>query len=155
MKVAIIYDSKTGTTAECANLLAQRLDDADVFDLAQETPILSLYDKIVIGGYVRYGGINTSSRDFITDNEDQLLNKDISCFLCCIERDKAEHFVHKFYAKKIVKKIKLVGSFGATLPIDQLKGISKIVAKSYLKKLPAPPAIDTAAIDRFAEELKK
>ena len=155
MKIAIIYDTKTGTTAQCAKLLSEKLEDADLFYLAEEAPVLSIYDKIVIGGYVRYGGINISSRDFIMEHEDLLEKKDVSLFLCCVEKEKVSQMVHRFYSKRVMKNVTNIACFGASLPLDKLKGFAKIAARSMLKKLPAPPCIDREAIERFAEELKK
>lgn len=153
MKIAVLYDSKTGNTEKAAQLLCDCLPDCHAYNFTEEVPTLSDFDKIIIGGYIRYGGINNSSRDFVFNNEDILEHKNISLYLCSIEKDKTESQCRKFYSKRIIKNVRFFGAFGGDIPLNKLHGFQKILASKMIKKLNSPPELDVSAIRSFAEKL--
>ena len=54
MNAAVIYSSKTGTSARCAARLAEHLE-ADLLEISGDFPDIAAYDAVLLGGGVRMG----------------------------------------------------------------------------------------------------
>lgn len=52
MNAAVIYSSKTGTSARCAARLAEHLE-ADLLEISGDFPDIAAYDAVLLGGGVR------------------------------------------------------------------------------------------------------
>lgn len=70
MKILIAYVSKSGTTAECAELLRRQFPGSDVTlsDLAAELPDVTAYDAVIAGSYIRFGKTDRHFREFLARN---------------------------------------------------------------------------------------
>ena len=69
MKTVILYETKTGTTEKCANLLAEKLNDVTVINLRKGALDLNSFDCIIVGGSIRIGALNKYAKKFIEKNK--------------------------------------------------------------------------------------
>ena len=69
-RIRIAAASTTGTTRQCAALLADRLPNgwAEVCDLERERPSPDGYDLAVVGGSVRMGRLHKAARQYLNTN---------------------------------------------------------------------------------------
>lgn len=85
MKTLVLYSSKYGTTASCANHISQALA-CDLHSLDDKPKIdLKNYDQIVLGSSVYMGKLRKPMTQFIEANATSLKDKSITFFFCCNE----------------------------------------------------------------------
>ncbi|MBN2418634.1 MAG: flavodoxin [Deltaproteobacteria bacterium] len=83
-KICILYDSVTGSTAEIADLLKNKLSEqSPAIDIIPISPNfdLSEYDTVIIGSPLRFGGFTSRIRKFINKNKDILKDKQIFIYI--------------------------------------------------------------------------
>lgn len=85
VKLLIAYASKTGTAAECAEMLKNMLHGLEitVADLAKERPDPLAFDIAVIGSSVRFGKLRREAATYLQEQEACLLQIPHALFLCC------------------------------------------------------------------------
>lgn len=158
MKTIIAFASKTGTTEKCARRLAGILDDAKIVDLTKETPTITSYDLIVVGGSIRMGTLHKSAKEFIEANQDQLERKKIAFFICNGFLDQAAEALEKNIPSALRKKALAVASFGGELDVTKQKGMDKMMlklaSKSEAAKRNPKPRILEDRIKEFAAKLQ-
>jgi len=102
MKTIVIYSSKSGAARECAELLAEKMKDCAVCDLAKETPDIDAAETIIIGSGVRMGTIYRPVRKFIKENLENILSKRTAIYLCNAEPGTYEKTVEKNIPAQLV-----------------------------------------------------
>jgi len=119
MKVLVAYCSRYGTARYCASVIAQRLTaPVDVVDLdATRTIDIAPYGLVVIGGSVYAGDIERRIVSFCESHRDQLLQKPLAVYLCCLyQGERALRQLHAAYPDWV-----LAHAFQAALPGGQLR----------------------------------
>ena len=154
MDILIVYAGKTGTTEKCAGIIGQKLKNAKVVNLLQESPDIRNYDIIIIGGSVRYGRINSKARNFINKNKSALLGKKTAYYICCGFADGGKKYLEESIDKELLDNSVAYETFGGELDENKQKGLDKLVAKFVHKaiedgKIKAKPEILYDNIDRF------
>ena len=84
MKCLIVYCSSHGTTEKAVRFLSERLEgEVLAVDLKREKEKfdLSSFDTFIIGGSIHVGNIQRKIKQFIRNNFDTLLEKDVGLFL--------------------------------------------------------------------------
>jgi len=158
MNTLIVYAGKTGTTEKCAGIIAQKLKNTTVVNLLQETPDISKYDIIIIGGSVRYGRINSKARNFINKNKAVLLEKKTAYYICCGFADGGKKYIEESIDKELLDNSITYEVFGGELDVNKQKGLDKLVAKFVHKaietgKIKAKPEILYDNIDKFVTRI--
>lgn len=85
MKILIVYASRHGTAAWCAERLQNALTGLDVTAVNLETsdaPDPAEYDAVVFGSSVYYGKLLPSARRFLAEKKEVLLSRPLGLFLC-------------------------------------------------------------------------
>ncbi len=88
MSVLIAFRGRYGTTAGCARDLAALLrSPCTLADLARTPSVdISSFDTVVIGGAIYGGKILPPVTDFCERHRDELLEKKVGVFICCLSR---------------------------------------------------------------------
>ena len=168
MKILIAYSSKSGTTRECAEVLAKKLSPQTptLADLENETPDITNYDLVIIGGYVRMGKLSKTTVKYIKDNAAILEETMHAFFLCCGLPESTDYYFEKAISRSLLNNSIANMSFGGELRIKQQKGFDKLWAKMILASIKnnnisenmneeqAIPAIVPENISRFADEIR-
>jgi menaquinone-dependent protoporphyrinogen oxidase len=123
MKILIAYASVTGTTTECVRLLRHFLQRRrpTVVDLTQDTPDLSEYDTVIVGGPVRHAKLHPTVASFIANHAEALKEKRTAYFIVCGFADEAEEQIEKIFPKDLREAAFDVLSFGGTLDVSRQK----------------------------------
>ena len=121
MKLLIAYATVTGTTTECVRLLRHFLQrrKPTIVDLEQETPDLSEYDAVVVGGPVRHAKLHPAVADFIRKNAEELKRKKTGYFIVCGFADEAEEQIDKIFPRDLQDAAFDTVSFGGTLDVSK------------------------------------
>ncbi len=132
MKIKIIYSTKSGTVADCVELLKNELDmcfiDSSRVEDCREVP--DGYDMIIIGFYVRFGKPSKAMRRFITDNYEKLKKQKLGIFICCGYSDSFDEYVEKNLPLPLKEHAFEISCFGGRLEPSYNKGIEKMFVKT-------------------------
>ncbi len=130
MKVLIAYTSKTGTTAMCAEMLADILkakNEVTLCDMNKETADLpEKFDAVVLGSSVRMARISKNVKMYIKDNIETLNKMPCAFFLCCGLPDDFEDYIDMQLPKKFVPSHGTY-CFGGELKPDKAKGLDRFI----------------------------
>ena len=154
MKTAVCYATKTGTTEKCANRLKELLPEADLFNIEKDSPDLSKYDCIVIGGSIRMGHLHRAAKKLIQGNKSLLMTKKYAFFICNGFPEQAENFFLQNIDKDLLEHSLCVSSFGGEVDLGKMKGMDKFIAKAVMNTIKNPeerPQINENTIEEFAK----
>ena len=168
MKIVIAYSSKSGTVRECAEDLAKRLapNDVTLADLDTDTPDLTSFEIIIVGGYVRMGKLSKKMTRFISENQNLLRETMHAFFLCCGLPESTEYYFEKAIPHDLINSSISNACFGGDLRVNKQKGLDKFIAKMIIKEIKnnnisedmndemAIPAVLPENISRFADEIR-
>ncbi|MEJ5228843.1 MAG: flavodoxin domain-containing protein [Pseudothermotoga sp.] len=157
MKTLILYDTYTGTTEKCANLLAQNLNDAEVVNISkQKVPSLEAYDLVVLGTYVHAGKISKKIQDFCRKNLEILKTKKIGIFFCMLRGDQGiEEYTKANFSEDLLKAVKVKEYFGGELNYEKMNFFFRFILKQIEKKTKPQLGIKPERISSFAKRLKE
>jgi menaquinone-dependent protoporphyrinogen oxidase len=158
MKTLIVYASKYGTTRKCAEKLAKQLQNqVDLWDLKTGMPIdLSEYYRIVIGGPIYAGKIRKRVRDFVSQHQAYLLQKELGLFICCLdESEVANQQYNSAYPEELRKHAKASGLFGGEVIMEQMNFLERSIMKMIAKDKVNVSKINEEAIANFATKLQQ
>lgn len=141
MAVLVIYATKTGTTEQCVNVLAEEIANCITCNIQIEKPIIEDYDCIILGAGVRDGKIYKPIRDFIKKNHDALLAKKMGYFICNEKPKETADIIERNIPADLLEAAVCIESFGGYKAYaapkegsDQLKGISVDKIKAFSEK---------------------
>lgn len=163
MRTLIVFASKTGTSAECASQLAQKLDgEVSLCQLGKDRlPSIDNFDRIVVGGSIRIGKIHRQVTSFINQNKDILLTKPLGLFICCMaDGETAEQQLGNAYPAELLEHAKAKGLFGGCYKFSRMgwlnrKMIQMIEKQQTGQEISTHEDIDKTkpdAIEKFALE---
>ncbi|MGN1044516.1 MAG: flavodoxin domain-containing protein [Candidatus Methanomethylophilaceae archaeon] len=86
MKALILYSSTTGNTKAVAQYMANKTGGtaADVKDAPAD---ISGYDTVILGSRVHAAGISKNIVKFAEERKDELAQKNVAFYLCCMFTD--------------------------------------------------------------------
>jgi menaquinone-dependent protoporphyrinogen oxidase len=157
MKTAIIFATKHGCTDKCAQTLSNELDSLNkIINVELGDNInLSDYDKVILGGSIHAGMLNKKLKSFITKNTEELLEKKIGLFLCCMyEGEKALEQFQSVFPEQIRNKAIAHGLFGGAFDFDKMNFIEKTIVKKVANVEESVSRINYSNIKSFAEKMK-
>lgn len=133
MNTLILYASKTGTTAACAQTLAQRIPDSTLVNLCAEKPDPSAYDQVIVGGCVRMGALHVDARQYLDGAKPVLLKKRLGIFLCAAFDEKAGAIFENNVDPELRAHALECACFGGEIHFDKLRGFEKLITKMALR----------------------
>jgi len=163
MKIAIVYATKTGTTAQAAGQLADALMsrgfEIALYDLARTRPDLAAADAVALGGSVRMGQWRRRAKRFARAHEAELLQKPLALFLCRMDTDDPRVLLKAQAGEKLTEHAVYAGCLGGMMDLEKLKGfdrfIMKMVQKSEESKgMTAAPGISQEGVNACADALQ-
>ena len=159
MSILIAYASNNSTTEKCAEILAQKLPDSQVYNLAKGKKDISSFDTVVIGSCIRFNNIHKAVIDFIEANLDLLMKKNTAIYLCCVFPEKANQYLLHNFPKKLLNKSVSIHCFGGRLKVKPYKPIDKLVMMTVQKNFKLDKRnfteIDNESIQKMVDEILK
>jgi len=162
MKTAIIFKTKHGTTEKVAYKLAKELSadgsEVRVIDLAKtRQPHLISYERIIIGGSIHVGKIQREIKTFCQRHSDQLCNKKLGLYICCMETDekKRRKEFEDAFSEELKKHASAKGIMGGEFLLEKMNFIERLVVRKIAHTKESVFDIDTDAIEQFLKDIKK
>ncbi|WP_342758802.1 flavodoxin domain-containing protein [Kineothrix sedimenti] len=116
MNTLIVYSTKSGASRECAELLAAKIKDCTICDLARQEPSIESFDMLILGSGVRMGKLYKPMKNFIDKNKKAILSKKTAFFLCNSYPDTFQKIIEKNISKEHVENAVCIESFGGIPP---------------------------------------
>ncbi len=131
MKILIAYASKTGTTRQAAEMLAQGLQNHTVTlaDLSETDPVPGDFDYIVLGGPIRAAKAHKSLRNYLKRREAALCAVPHTLFLCCAYADLFEDYALMTYPAPLLESAEELLYFGGVIDLSLQRGTDKWIAR--------------------------
>lgn len=158
MKTIIIYTTKHGCTQKVADELRQKISGTvETTDLAvNPNPSLDDFDRVIIGGSIHAGKIQKRVRDFCTSNLDNLRDKEIGLFICCMyEHDIAIEQMKNAFPEELHQMAKTEAILGGEFDFGKMNFIEKMMVKKIANVHESVSRIDHKTIERFAKRMEK
>ena len=161
MKTAIIYTSKHGTTERVACAMADKLretDEVTLFSLKKDpNPIISAFDRVVLGAPVYAGKVSAKMKTFCKANEAVLLQKRTGLFVCGMypSKEKQEEELKNAYPQELFTLAKATAFLGGAFLFEQMNFFERAIIKKIAKTTTSVHRIDWEAVDGFIEGLKQ
>ena len=156
MKTLIVYSSKYGCTADCAEYLSTKLSgEVSVVDINKAThPIeLGSFDTIIIGSSVYVGKITKKLRVFCEDNLDLLLSKKVGIFLCCAQPEQANEFLAANFPAALLDSAVTTKVFGSEIRLESIGFFDKMLLKAATTGDYSNLQISNERMDEFIQEM--
>lgn len=158
MKILIVYSSTTGTTAECAEMLSEKLapkhDVTRVNIESEAAPELSEYGMTVVGGSVRYGKFSKKMRKFLSDNREALEKGRTAYFLCCAYTERTDEYFEDMLTAEMRRNAVLTDCFGGTLKVERQKGFfMKLLVRAMRNEIIEHGESDDESATRILPEI--
>jgi len=156
MKTLIIYASKYGCTADCASIIASKLQgDVTVLDINKTVPggELSTYSTVIIGGSVYISKIAKKLRAFCQDNVDTLATKKLGIFLCCALENEADAVLTANFPAALLEKSVSTKVLGSEARLDKMGFLDKTMLKAVSKGDYSGFKILSERVDEFVREI--
>jgi menaquinone-dependent protoporphyrinogen oxidase len=136
MKTLIAYSSKYGCTEKCATALSEKLSgETDLFNLKGGRSVdLNQYDRVVIGGSIYMGKIQKQVSSFCSKNLNQLMDKRIGLFICCMaEGEDAKNELDGAYPQELLKVAVAKEYFGGEFIFKKMNPMYRLIVKKAAK----------------------
>ncbi|MCL2827631.1 MAG: flavodoxin domain-containing protein [Oscillospiraceae bacterium] len=156
MKTLIIYASKYGCTADCANYLKTNLPgDVTLIDINKASGQMELnrFDTIIIGGSVYVSKVSKNLRGFCESNLDLLCKKRVGIFLCCALSEQADEVLHTNFPSALLHHVKTIQTFGSEARLEQMTFLDKTIIKAVTKGDFSKFQISKERMDEFVQEI--
>jgi menaquinone-dependent protoporphyrinogen oxidase len=158
MKTLITYTSTHGCTEKVANELKEKMgSEITMVNLKKDhVPILTDFDRIVIGGSIHAGQVQKRTKEFCTKNMDVLLSKEIGLFICCMyDGEVALKQLREAYPDELHQHAKTSAVLGGAYDFDKMNFFEKMVVKKVSGVKESVLNIDNDAIGKFAKKMDK
>ena len=153
----ILYFGHTGTTKKAAEILKEKLQDAEIFDGTKKLmKDFSRYDMIIFGTNIH---MERPHKHFIKKLK-KLKKKNLTIpfhgFVLSANSSEKIKYMNK--VKELLGDESYIGYFGGELNPDHAKGITRLVIQACIQKLAEDdlplPKLDELAIQDFVDNLK-
>jgi menaquinone-dependent protoporphyrinogen oxidase len=152
MKTLIIYMSNHGTTEKVAEKISNLMgyNRCTLVNLRESNvPSLVDFDKVIIGGSVHMGRVQTKITTWCRDNLNMLLAKKVGLFICCMDREHEEEEFERSFPPALIDHAHAKGIFGGELLYDKMNFIEKLVVKGITKEKKTVSRLNQQAINQF------
>lgn len=157
MKSLIVYCSSHGTTEKAVRFLSESLKgEVLAVDLKREKVKFDLghFDTVIIGGSIHVGNIQRKIKQFIRNNLDTLLERDVGLFLCCMhDGETAIEQFNNAFPQELRKNSTAMGLFGGEFLLSEMNFLEKQIVKKVSGATVDQSNLDYEAIKAFASKL--
>lgn len=156
MNTLIVYGTKYGCAEKCAVELSKEINGkVNLVNLKENNKIaLTNYDYVIIGGSAYIGKIQKEVIEFMNQNLNELINKEIGLFICGAQEGEAmEKEIVENFPAELLKKAKSVKNFGGAFDFKKMNFMEKAIVKKIVKVTSDKSDILYGNIKKLAEEV--
>jgi len=155
----IVYMSNHGTTEKIACMIKDSLKGEQITLINLKTcknPDISKCKKVIIGGSIHMGKIQSELTKFCEKNEELLLTKEVGLFMCCMaDGNYALQEFNGAYAERLRLHAKAKALMGYELNFEKMNPIQKMIMKKKAGTSANVSKINMQALTVFVNDLTK
>lgn len=158
MKTVIVFAGKHGTSEKVAAIIAEKMgkDNCDIFNLKTKPMVdLSKYNRLIIGGSIHAGMMNSAVRKFIAKNMVTILGKKTGLFVCSMNEKEYDKQVAAAFPQMLLSKAVCVKDAGGEFLLEKMNFLERWIVRKVSGVRQPVSNIKYDNIDALIEEIKK
>lgn len=156
MSINIVFQSKHGCTEKAAWELQKHIDqDFYIHDLSKSKKVdLHKADMVILGASIHAGSIQKRMKALMEKKKDQLLEKPLALYLCCMETgDKAKEQFENNFPQSLREHAVATGLFGGAFDFTKMNFLEKSIVKKVAGISESVSNFDGNAIEEFSQTI--
>jgi menaquinone-dependent protoporphyrinogen oxidase len=156
MNTLIVYATTHGTTGKVAQKIKEGLDvPCILINLkTDDLPDLSEYQRIIVGGSIHAGQIQSRIKDFCRKNTLELLQKQLALYICCMhENELAEQQFTNAFPEILRNHAQSKKIMGGEYLFEKMNFFQKVLVRKIAGVNETQSRINEPAICEFISEL--
>lgn len=156
MKTAVLFSTKHGSAARCAEMLAEKAaGDVTVVNV-KEQPVFSLdsFDTVILGASVYMNRIQKEMSLFCSRNSGKLLKKRLGLYICSGARGDQGLEYLKLFGEDLYARAEVKSLFGDEVHWEDMNCLEKLVTRIVSKRKTSSSNLETGNIDSFMEKME-
>lgn len=155
MKTLIVYASKHGTTEKVALQIQQSLNnDVQLLNLKQSQHVdLALFDRVVIGGSIHAGTIQSVVKKFCTKNLVELLQKRVALFMCGMNKPELQAEFDRAFPELLRSHAMSCKMVGGEFIIEKMNFIDRLLVKKITGVTQTVSSLNQEEIDGLVRDM--
>lgn len=154
MSAIVIYSTKHGAAARCADLLREKAGGEVTIANAKDDPDFSDFDRVILGASVYAGKIQREMTDFCVSNRDSLLKKKIGLFICSGDHSEKGREYLKLFGDHIYAHAAARELFGDEIHWESMNFIEKLAMRIIKKSRGSSSNLELDRIDSFVSKME-
>lgn len=136
MKTLVVYGSKYGAAAKCAELIAKGIKgDVKVINLKEESDIkVEDYDKVVIGSSIYAGMIRKEVKIFCEKNKEMLEQKKVAIFISAMSDELMNDYLKNGFGEQLIDRTISTVCCGGILNFKEMNFLERFITKKIMAK---------------------
>lgn len=158
MKTAIIYSTSHGTTEKVCAIIRSKLNPNEtiIYNLKEKPEIdFSMFDVVIMGGSIHAGNIQPRVKNFMQDNMNELVQKKVGLFLCCMNEPDFQKQFEKAFPQQLREHASGKMIAGGEFLFDKMNFIERALVKKISGFKESVSKINLEEIDQFVFQLTK
>ena len=131
MNILILYATRGGATAECAQMLKHKLHPRHTVlcaDIKEQAPSPEEFDVIALGSSITYGRADKRIRRYMKEYASTLNEKQTAVFFCCGYPLQFEEYAKTQIPKGLTPSLS-AHCFGGELKPEKRSGLDKLIVR--------------------------
>jgi len=154
MRTLIAYTTKYGATEQIARRIAERLEDATLYDLRTDSaPDLAGFDCVIVGSPLYAGTARKEATGFVIDNLAMLKDKRLGLFFAGMDADKQAEFLANNYPAEVLDHAITAEHIGGIFDPKKTNFAERLIMKAAAGKSDFQDTINDERIVAFVDAL--
>jgi len=156
MKTAILFSTKHGSAARCAEILAEKAKGEVTVVNVKEKPDFSLdgYDTVILGASAYFNRIQKEMSLFCSRNCGELLKKKLGLYICSGARGEQGLEYLKLFGEDLYSHAEVKNLFGDEVHWEHMNCFEKLITRIVSKKKTSSSNLEMGNIDSFVEKMQ-
>ncbi|MFV0377436.1 MAG: flavodoxin domain-containing protein [Mangrovibacterium sp.] len=157
MKTLILFMSTHGCALKIAHQIAGQLSgEVQLHNLNISSNVnLSLYNRVIIGGSIHVGKIQSRVKVFCQDHLNELLQKEIGLYICCMEEGEvARKELKQAFPEELHTHAKAEAIMGGEFIFEKMNVFERFLVKKIAKVNQTVHKIDWNVVNDFSRSME-
>lgn len=157
MKTVLIYTTMHGTTEKVAHYIAGHMAEVTILKLSNSWDIpISSFDRVILGGSIHMGSVQSSVKKFCTKHRQELLSKPLALFVCGMEKEpaKQEEELRLAFPEEINEHARAKAFVGGEFLFEKMNFIQRMMIKKIAHTDVSQSDIKYDVLNSFISEIE-